>query len=85
MSKIYSFAAVENCIEELLNNGYEYIQLREGVLGCGDIVMISPEQGKKYNFIIREVFLNSWSSGHTVRRCMKISKKLQMEIDNAIK
>jgi len=84
MSNIYTCNAISDMVEELLDSGYEYVQLREGSLGYGDAVLLSPEPEKKYNFVIREVFLNPWCSGHTVRRCMKISKKLQDEIDKAI-
>lgn len=83
MSNIYTCNAISDIVEILLNSGYKYIQLREGSLGYGDAVLIAPDENK-YHFVIREVYLNEWSSGHTVRRCRTISKKLQAEIDKAI-
>ena len=32
---------------------------------------------------MREEYLNEWSSAHTIRKCAKISKALQREIDLA--
>lgn len=77
---IYSISSVENLILDALEMGYNMVQLREGVLGLGDIVLISPDDNY-YNYVIREVVLNEWSSGQTVRRCRKISKALQEEIN----
>lgn len=81
--KMYSCKAVDALLADLAACNYEIIQLREGVLGCGDIVAISPAD-HAYNFLIREVYLNPWSSAHTIRRMSKISKALQAEIDAAL-
>lgn len=80
MKSYYSYEAVDEFISRLYESGYETIQLNEGTLGSGDWVLIAPNDNQ-YNFVIREVALNEWSSGHTIRRCSKISKKLQAEID----
>ena len=78
--ELYSYTVVEELISRLIESGYEAIQLCEGSLGCGDWVLIAPTENQ-YNFVIREVAINEWSSGHKIRRCSKISKKLQAEID----
>ena len=80
MKKYYSYEAVDEFISEMGNRGYEAIQIDEGCLGSGSWVLVAPDE-KHYNFVIREVALNEWSSGHTIRRCAKISKKLQAEIN----
>ena len=80
METVYSVSAASRAIEQLLDQGYELIQLREGILGVGDCVLLSHD-ASKYNFIFHEKYLNEWSSGQTVRRFSKISKKLQEEID----
>lgn len=81
---IYTISSTENLINDLIeNHGYEMIQLSEGCLGLGDCVMIAPDD-KHYNFVIREVYVNSWTSGQTIRKCRKISKALQAEIDKAL-
>ena len=82
METVYSVSAASRAIEQLLDQGYELIQLREGVLGIGDCVLLSHD-ASKYSFIFREKYLNEWSSGQIVRRFSKISKKLQEEIDTS--
>ena len=80
--KIYTIEAAQQAVEHLTNIGYEYIQLSEGVLGIGDCVLLSHDPGK-YNFLIREKYLNEWSSGQTIRRFAKVSEKLEEEIERA--
>lgn len=79
---IYTISSTAQLIDELIKDGYECIQLSEGVLGLGDCVLLAPDD-KHYNFIIREVYVTPWTSGQTIRRCRKISKALQNEIDRA--
>lgn len=78
----YTYEAAEKMIDTLTEKGYTPISLREGTLGIGDWVLVAPEENM-YNFVIREVYINPWKSGHTIRRCGKISKALQAEIDAA--
>lgn len=80
--KLYSCKAVESFLSDLAACNYEIITLREGVLGCGDMVAIAPCKAAS-NFVIREVYLNPWSSAHTIQRRAKISKALWKEIDAA--
>lgn len=81
--KLYSYKAVDELRDRLRDElGYTSIQLREGVLGSGDFLCIAPDD-KHYHFLIREVYLNEWSSAHTIRRLSKISKALQNEIEKA--
>ena len=80
--QIYTCEAAQRAVEHLTNMGYEYIRLSEGVLGMGDCVLLSHDPNK-YNFLIREKYLNEWSSGQTIRRFAKISEKLQNEIEQA--
>ena len=58
------------------------LQMREGTLGCGD-VLLYDETGKLYTFVIREVYINEWSSGHTVRKYRKIPAKYQAMVEAA--
>lgn len=82
---LYSYKAVDELRERLVNeHGYDVVQLSEGVLGSGSFVCLAPDE-KHYNFVVREVALNEWSSAHTVRRTAKIGKALQAEIDEAIR
>lgn len=81
--KLYSCAVIEELIRKCVEFGYEYIQISEGTLGCGDWVLISPDNSH-WNYVGREIYLNCWSSGNTLRRCREISKSLQKEIDEAL-
>ena len=80
--KIYDYHEVDEFINNMVEKGYEAVQLRDGVLGSGDWALLSHNP-KKYNFVIREIALNSWSSAHTIRRVAKVSEALQKEIDKA--
>ena len=79
---VYSISSTQEFIDNMIAKGWDSVQLDEGVLGCGDLVLIAPDE-KHYNFVIREVYLNEWSSGQTIRRCAKLSQKLLKEIDKA--
>lgn len=80
---LYTYQAVDNLRDRLRNEfGYTSIQLREGTLGSGDFLCVAPDE-KHYHFLVREVYVNEWSSAHTVRRLSKISKNLRAEIERA--
>lgn len=79
---IYSISSTQEFISSMIEKGWDCIQLDEGVLGVGDLVLIAPDD-KHYNFVIREVYLNEWSSGQTIRKCAKLSKKILKEIEKA--
>ena len=70
----YTLNACENLINQYIEVGGEVIELEEGSLGFGKLLLIA--KGKKTT-IIQEVFLNAWSSGHTVRMYNKTPKKYQ--------
>ena len=81
--KWYNCAAIARLIEYLGSKGYEYQQIYDGCLGYGTFIMWSPDPARQYSFIVREIPLNCWTSGHTIRRFSKVTKKLQAEIDAA--
>ena len=80
--KLYTFTAVDELIKQAFSNNYELVQIKEGVLGHGFCVLLAPDE-KHYNFVIREVYINCWTSAHTVRKCRKISAALQKQIEQA--
>lgn len=71
---LYTVSSVEKLIADYLEAGGQVLQMREGTLGYGDILLYD-EAGKLYIFVIREVYINEWSSGHTVRKYRKIPAK----------
>ena len=83
MSKIYGCAGTQEFIDKMVEqDGYEAVQLDEGVLGIGEWVLLSHNE-RKYNFHIKEKYINCWSSGQTIRRMAKISESLRSRIDDA--
>lgn len=79
MHNMYTLASIDKLIHDCTDKGYTMETCRDGVLGYGKIVLIGPPG--YWNFVIEEHYINEWSSGHTVRKCMEISRRLQAEID----
>ena len=63
----------ENCRK--VNKEPDIITLQEGTLGYGNMILMCD--GFK-TAIIQERYLNSWSSGHTIRLYKKTPKKYLM-------
>ena len=70
--KMYTLAAAESLIQKYQKIGAEVTELREGVLGLGTVVCHG--EGLK-TAIIEERYLNSQSSGHTIRMYNKMPAK----------
>jgi hypothetical protein len=70
--KIYELKTVENLITQYMKKGGHIDEIEEGVLGFGTIILSAS--GYKYA-IVKEVYLNSWSSGHTIKFYNKLPKK----------
>lgn len=79
---LYTSTSVDKLIADYMKAGGQMLQMQEGTLGCGD-VLLYDEAGKLYTFVIREVYINEWSSGHTVRKYRKIPAKYQALVDAA--
>lgn len=77
---LYTVSSVEKLIADYLNAGGQMLQMREGTLGCGD-VLLYDEGGRLKTYVIREVYLNEWSSGQSVRSYRKIPAKYQALVD----
>ena len=76
----YNLESVEMLISNYLELGGDMIEIEEGVLGLGKILLHSAP--KKCTIIITEKYVSSWSSTHTVRQYRKTPKKYQNIIDN---
>ena len=79
--KTYSTSTITKAIEFLENKGYEIVNVEEGTLGHGHVIAIAPD-ASHYNVEIQEVYLNEWSSGHTVRNFGKISARIAKLLEN---
>jgi hypothetical protein len=79
MKTYYSLAACEELISRYVNKEGEIITLHEGGVGLGTVVCTA--EGCK-TAIIQEVYLNEWSSTHTIRLYNKTPKKFLQLIEN---
>lgn len=72
MATIYGYSAVENLLKKYSDSGREYVGytipggLLDGMIITGDRLKTA---------IIKEVYLNEWSSGATIRLYKKIPAK----------
>ena len=80
MKNLYTLSSIDKLINECMEAGYMMQTCHEGTLGYGKVVLVAPDE-HHWNFVITEVYLNEWSSAHSVRKCRTISKTIQMEID----
>lgn len=73
---MYSLKDCETLIDKYINE-YEgqMTQLEEGILGLGTLILHDAE-GKK-TIIIKEIFVNSWTSTHSIRKYNKMPKKYE--------
>ncbi len=70
---------IDNLIANYLQKNGEVIQIEEGSLGHGFLILTGE---KLKTTIVNEFFINEWSSGHKVRMYNKIPKKYQTLIEN---
>ena len=68
---------IAHLIAQYHDKGGEVITIEEGTLGYGFMVMFG--EGLK-TAIVKEVYINEWSSGHTVRMYNKMPKKYKQMI-----
>ena len=79
--KIYSLSSCETLIDTYVSKyGGVASVLDEGCLGLGTVLLHSAAGYK--TVVIKEVYLNEWSSGHTVSKYNKVPKKYQTIINN---
>ena len=75
MGTLYTFTKAEKIINKFSEfEEAEIVQINEGCLGVGDWILTA--KGKK-TVIIKEVFINSWSSGQSITIYNKTPKKYE--------
>lgn len=75
---LYSCEAVKSLIDRYIDRGGQMIEIHEGTLGYGNLLLIAD--GYK-TVVITEVAINAWSSGHKIRKYNKTPAKYQRFID----
>lgn len=76
---LYSCNEIDQLIARYVESGGNVLEMREGVLGRGDLLLYGPENLR--TIVVREIALNEWSSAHTVRTYKNCPKKYQTMID----
>lgn len=77
---IYSCESIQRLIDRYTESGGQILQIQEGILGYGDLLLYS-QTGDLKTIVVRESFLNEWSSAHTIRIYNKCPKKYQRLIE----
>jgi len=74
--KLYSNSVIDRLIDKYVKCGGECYQLNEGNLTSGDWILFDVTK-KKYNFVIKEVYQNEWSSLQSIRKYRILPRKYQ--------
>jgi len=73
-SNLFSSSEISKLINQYLNLGGYITEIEEGSLGHGNLIISAP--GYKH-VVVKEIYLNEWSSAHTVRFYNKLPKKYE--------
>lgn len=79
MQKLYTTSACEDLMRRYWENGGECLEIEPGTLGLG--LTICYGDGLK-TAVIREIYINPWTSAHTVRFYNSMPKKYAAMIDD---
>ena len=77
--KLYTFTQAEQLINKYLSKGGEVHVINEGSLAHG--LVVATADGYK-SAVIKEVYLNHWSSMQSIRLYNELPKKYQTLINN---
>jgi len=80
MYRSYDLHTIEDLISRCADNDYKIVQVEEGTLGLGHLLLVAPAPGF-WSFEIYEEARNQWSSWHKLRRFTRISKRVQALAD----
>jgi hypothetical protein len=76
--RLFSIKGIEKLIEKYRQYpNPQIIEIEEGVLGYGTTILLAD--GCKAA-VVKEVFINSWSSGHSVRLYNELPKKYSKQL-----
>lgn len=76
--QLYGCSYVENLMQQYVDKGGEICTIVEGCLGYG--LTICHGEGLK-TAVIKEIYLNEWSSAHSIRMYNKCPKKYAEILD----
>lgn len=72
---------MDNFISRYIERGGQAYCIDDGVLTSGDWILFDTRGELKF-CIIKEVYINDWSSGQTIRRYKKLPKKYKELLSN---
>lgn len=82
MKNLYSCKAVAELIDDYINRGGEVAYIEEGVLGYGTTLLYDLREPVHLKFVvIKEVYLNEWSSAYSIRQYNRIPQKYNKMLD----
>lgn len=82
MKNLYSCKAVAELIDDYIDRGGEVVTIEEGCLGYGITLLYDLRDPMQLKFIvIKEVYLNEWSSAHSIRQYNRIPQKYNKMLD----
>lgn len=77
-TRLYTSQAIQELADYYIENGGDVYEVVEGTLGWGTTIMM--RSGWK-SIVVKEAYVNEWSSGHTVRRYNSLPKKYQVMLE----
>lgn len=78
----YSLETIEKLISDYANAGGIVHEVGDNGVGLGTVILYNDGL-KLSNFVIKEIYLNEWSSTHTVRRYRELPKKYLDMLEDA--
>lgn len=71
---LYAYTSIDDFIIRYIKKGGQAYCMDEGVLTSGDWILFDI-RGKLKSCIIKEVYINPWSSGQSLRKYRRLPKK----------
>lgn len=71
---LYTCTSIDEFIIRYIKKGGQAYCIDEGVLASGDWILFD-KRGKLKSCIIKEVYINPWSSGQSLRKYRKLPEK----------
>ena len=78
---LYTCTSIDNFISKYMEKGGTAYRIDEGVLTSGDWILFDI-RGKLKSCIIKEVYINDWSSAQSLRKYKKLPEKYKKMIRN---
>ncbi|MFT0360229.1 hypothetical protein [Bacteroides thetaiotaomicron] len=78
---LYAYTSIDDFIIWYMKKGGQAYCIDEGCLTSGDWILFDA-RGKLKSYIIKEVYINPWSSGQSLRKYRRLPEKYAKMIRN---